>query len=96
MHNANMCIKQYFLKEQNVTFLKRGALYEHHTNLIEQTLFKMGIMGKIENVLQGFYDYFFIILKEHKSLLILLTWWKQWVLIFYEYKNKVDFDGTPN
>ncbi len=36
-----------------------GALYEHHTNFIMQTLFKMGIMGKIENVLQSFYDYFF-------------------------------------
>jgi len=36
-----------------------GALYEHHTNLVVQTLFKMGIIGKIENVLQSFYDYFF-------------------------------------
>ncbi len=36
-----------------------GALYEHHTNLVVQTLFKMGIIGKIENVSQGFYDYFF-------------------------------------
>jgi hypothetical protein len=41
-----------------------GALYEHHTNLVVQNLFKMGIMGKIENVLQNFYDCFFIILKE--------------------------------
>jgi hypothetical protein len=58
-----MCIKQYFLKQQNVTFLLGcidwGALYEHHTNLVVQTLFKMGIIGKIENVLQSFYDYFF-------------------------------------
>ncbi len=31
----------------------------HHNNLALQTFSKMAIMGKIENVLQSFYDYFF-------------------------------------
>jgi hypothetical protein len=61
-----------------------------------QILSKLGTMGKIENVSQGFYDFFSITTKEHKTLLILLTWWKQKVVAFYEYKKKVDFDGTPN
>jgi hypothetical protein len=73
-----------------------GALYEHHTNLVVQTFSNMGIMGKIENVWQGFYEFFFMILKEYKILLILLAWRKQKVVAFYEYKNKVDFDRIPN
>ncbi len=68
MHNAKMCIKQYFLKKKKCGLPNCGALYEHHTNLVVQTLSKMGIMGKIENVSQGFYVFFFIILKEYKSL----------------------------
>jgi hypothetical protein len=85
-----------FFERTKCDLLNWDAFYEHHTNLVVQTLSKMGIMGKIENVSQGFYDFFYIILKEHKSLLILLTWWKQKVVTFYEYKNKVDFNGTPN
>jgi hypothetical protein len=59
MYDANMCIKQYFLKEQNVTFLIGVHCMIITPTLVMQTLFKMGIMGKIENVLQSFYDYFF-------------------------------------
>jgi hypothetical protein len=58
MYDANMCIKQCFLKEQNVTFLI-GVHCMNITPIVVQTLFIMGIMGKIENVLQSFYDYFF-------------------------------------
>ncbi len=65
-------------------------------NLVMQILFKIGIMGKIENVLQSFYNYFFHNPKRTQELLNLLTWWKQRVGFFYEYKIKVDFDGTPN
>jgi hypothetical protein len=31
----------------------------HHTNLALQPLSKMGIMGKIEDVLQSLYNFFF-------------------------------------
>ncbi len=72
-----------------------GAMYEHHINLVVQILFKMGIMGK-KMYCKACMTIFFIVRKEHKSLLNLLIWWKQRVVIFYEYKNKVDFDGTPN
>jgi hypothetical protein len=31
----------------------------HHTNLVIQTVFKLSIVKKIENVLQSLYAYFF-------------------------------------
>jgi hypothetical protein len=69
-----------FFERTKCHLLDWGALYEHCTVLAMQNLFKMGIMGNIENVLQIFYDYFVIILKEHKKMLNLLTWWKQKVV----------------
>jgi len=84
MHNAHV-YQTIFFERTKCDLPNCGALYERHTNLVVQTLSKMGIMGKIGNVSQGFYDFFFIILKKHKSLLILVTWWKQKVVAFYEY-----------
>jgi len=58
MHNAHV-YQTIFFERTKCDLPNCGALYEHHTNLVVQTLSKMGIMGKIKNVSQGFYDFFF-------------------------------------
>jgi len=46
------------LKEENAPFTIGVHCMSHGTNLAVQTLFKMGIVRKIEDVLQSLYTYF--------------------------------------
>jgi len=46
------------LKEENAPFMIGVHCMSHGTNLAVQTLFKMGIVRKIEDVLQSLYTYF--------------------------------------
>jgi hypothetical protein len=47
------------LKEKNAPFMINVHWMSHRTNLVIQTLFKMSIVKKIEDVLQSLYAYFF-------------------------------------
>jgi hypothetical protein len=47
------------LKEGNARFMIGVHYMSHHINLIVQTIFKMGIVRKIKDVMQNLYAYFF-------------------------------------
>jgi hypothetical protein len=47
------------MKEENAPFMIGVHCMSHYTNLIVQTLFRMGIVKKVENVLQSLYAYYF-------------------------------------
>ncbi len=42
------------LKDQTTPFMTSVHYMSHRTNLVVQTFYKMGIVGKIEDVLQSF------------------------------------------
>ncbi len=46
------------LKEENAPFMISVHYMSHHINLVVQTLSKMGIVRKIEDVMQSLYAYF--------------------------------------
>lgn len=65
----------------------------HHTNLVVQTFFKLGIVGKIEDVLKWLYAFFFHnpkIIQEYVELINIVE------TKFQEHKNLLDFNVVHN
>jgi hypothetical protein len=65
----------------------------HCTNLVVQTFFKLGIVGKIEDVLKWLYAFFFQnpkIIHEYVELINIVE------TKFEEHQNLLDFNGAHN
>jgi hypothetical protein len=59
-------------RKENVPFMIGVHYMTHRTNLVIQTLSQMGIVRKIEDVLQNLYAYFFHSLKRTQEFVDLV------------------------
>jgi hypothetical protein len=67
----NKC--DYAIETLQCDIYDRHALFKpHHTNLVIQTIFKLGVMEKVEYVLQNLYVYFFHNSKKTQDLIELV------------------------